>query len=103
MRRSKALRINWAPRPPHLAYRPATSCRAGCSSAPRFGGNGQSRKQELEGKSKKVKDTQRKRRMRPMRIAVAWLIIASLGTPAFAGDLRSSVAKAAEEQAQSQS
>jgi len=39
--------------------------------------------------------------MRPMRIAVAWLILASLGTPVFAGDLRSSIAKAAEEQSQS--
>ena len=39
--------------------------------------------------------------MKPMRIAIAWLIITSLGMPVFAGDVRSSVAKAAQQQAQS--
>ena len=39
--------------------------------------------------------------MRTARIVVAWLVIAGMSTPAFAGDLRSSVEKAAREQAQS--
>jgi hypothetical protein len=39
--------------------------------------------------------------MRPMRIAIAWLIITSLSTSAFAGDLRSSVERAAQEQSPS--
>ncbi len=38
--------------------------------------------------------------MRPMRIAVAWLVIAGLSTSAFAGDLHESVARAAQQQAQ---
>jgi hypothetical protein len=38
--------------------------------------------------------------MRPMRIAIACLIIVSFGTSAFAGDLASSVAKAAQQEAQ---
>ncbi len=33
-----------------------------------------------------------------MRLAVAWLLIFVLGTPAFAGDLRESITKAATEQ-----
>ena len=39
--------------------------------------------------------------MRTARIVVAWLVIAGMSTSAFAGDLRSSVEKAAHEQAQS--
>ena len=39
--------------------------------------------------------------MRPMRIAVAWLVIVGMSTSAFAGDLRSSVDRAAQQQAQS--
>ena len=39
--------------------------------------------------------------MRPRRIAVAWLVIVGLSTSAFAGDLRSSVATAAQQQASS--
>lgn len=37
-----------------------------------------------------------------MRIAIAWLLILGLSTPAFAGDLRESIAKAAGEQTPSQ-
>jgi hypothetical protein len=40
--------------------------------------------------------------MRLFRIGVAWLLVFGLGTSAFAGDLRESIAKAAEEQAQQQ-
>ena len=40
--------------------------------------------------------------MRPMRIMVAWLIIAGLSSSAFAGDLAASIAKAAEQQTQPQ-
>lgn len=36
--------------------------------------------------------------MKPMRIGIAWLLIAGISTPAFAGDLRESAAKAATEQ-----
>ena len=36
--------------------------------------------------------------MRFIRIAMAWLLIVGLGTPAFAGDLRESIAKASTEQ-----
>ena len=35
-----------------------------------------------------------------IRIALAWLLILTVSTPAFAGDLRDSIAKAADEQAQ---
>ena len=40
--------------------------------------------------------------MRPVRTAIAWLLVLGLTSPAFAGDLKDSVAKAAEEQAQQQ-
>jgi hypothetical protein len=40
--------------------------------------------------------------MRMMRIGIAWLLIVGLGTPAFAGDLRESAARAAKSEAQSQ-
>jgi hypothetical protein len=39
--------------------------------------------------------------MRTVRIVVTWILIASVSTPALAGDLRSSVAKAAAQQAES--
>jgi len=39
--------------------------------------------------------------MRTARIAVTWILIACVSAPAVAGDLRSSVAKAAEQQAES--
>ena len=38
--------------------------------------------------------------MRPLRTGLAWLLILGLSSSAFAGDLKDSVAKAAEEQAQ---
>ena len=38
--------------------------------------------------------------MRTIRIALAWLLILAVSTPAFAGDLRDSIAKAADEQTQ---
>ena len=38
--------------------------------------------------------------MKLFRIGVAWMLVFGLGTSAFAGDLRESIAKAAEEQAQ---
>jgi len=37
--------------------------------------------------------------MRTLRIVVAWIVIVSVGTPAFAGDLHDSIAKAAEQEA----
>jgi len=38
--------------------------------------------------------------MKPLRTALAWLLILGLSSSAFAGDLKDSIAKAAEEQAQ---
>ena len=38
--------------------------------------------------------------MRPLRTGIAWLLVLGLSSSAFAGDLKDSVAKAAEEQAQ---
>lgn len=38
--------------------------------------------------------------MKILRIGVVWLLIVGLSTPALAGDLRDSIAKAAEEEAQ---
>jgi hypothetical protein len=38
--------------------------------------------------------------MRPLRTGLAWLLILGLSSSAFAGDLKDSIAKAAEEQAQ---
>src|SRR5919108_1337178 len=38
--------------------------------------------------------------MRIIRIALAWLLILAVSTPAIAGDLRDSIAKAADEQTQ---
>lgn len=38
--------------------------------------------------------------MRTIRIALAWLLILAVSTPALAGDLRDSIAKAADEQTQ---
>jgi hypothetical protein len=40
--------------------------------------------------------------MRLLRTAIAWLLVLGLTSPAFAGDLKDSIAKAAEEQAQQQ-
>jgi hypothetical protein len=40
--------------------------------------------------------------MRPVRTALAWLLVLGMCSPAFAGDLKDSIAKAAEEQAQQQ-
>jgi hypothetical protein len=40
--------------------------------------------------------------MRLLRTVVAWLLVLGLSAPAFAGDLKESVAKAAAEQAQQQ-
>ena len=39
--------------------------------------------------------------MRTLRIIVAWFVIAGLSTSAFAGDLQTSIARAAQQQAQS--
>src|SRR5262245_44107761 len=36
--------------------------------------------------------------MRTLRIVIAWIVIVSVGTPAFAGDLRESIAKAGEQE-----
>lgn len=38
--------------------------------------------------------------MRMIRIALAWLLVLAVSTPAVAGDLRDSIAKAADEQTQ---
>ncbi|MGH9140033.1 MAG: hypothetical protein ACRD2I_02695 [Vicinamibacterales bacterium] len=38
--------------------------------------------------------------MKPLRTALAWLLVLGLSSSAFAGDLKDSIAKAAQEQAQ---
>ena len=40
--------------------------------------------------------------MRPLRTGIAWLLVLGLSSTAFAGDLKDSITKAAEEQAQQQ-
>jgi hypothetical protein len=41
--------------------------------------------------------------MKALRVVIVWLVVVSMSAPAFAGGLRESAAKAAEQQAQSQS